>query len=131
LDNIHIATDAHKKPYLNSHPTVFFNVSHAGDYALIAIGNSPIGIDIEFINKNFDYKEILANIFNKIEIDEINLTQEQHDTFYKFWTRKEAIVKAIGKGIDDDLIKIPVTDGIHSVPSILISDFEIIKVLSF
>src|SRR5690606_2936693 len=118
---------ANKKPYLTSHPSIFFNVSHAGDYALIAIAKYPIGIDVEFINKNFDYKEILPNIFNKIEIDEINLNQSNHHTFYKYWTRKEAIVKAIGKGIDNDIIKIPVTDGVHSVPSTLMGDFEIIK----
>ncbi len=66
-----------------------------------------------------------------MEIDEVNNSRDKHLTFYKFWTRKEAIVKAIGKGIDDDLIKIPITDGSHSVPSALVYNFKEVKVFSF
>lgn len=128
IDKIIIDIDANKKPYLAAYPSVFFNISHAGDYALIAIAKSPVGVDIEYMNKSFDYEEILPHVFSKTEIDKTN---NRHFTFYKFWTRKEAIVKAIGKGINDDLPKIPVTDGFHSVPLSLVGDFKKITVLSF
>ncbi len=128
---IDIAIDSNKKPYLINQPSVFFNVSHSADYALIAIAKSPVGVDIEYVNKSFDYKEILPNIFNKIETDDVQHSHEKHFIFYKFWTRKEAIVKAIGKGIDDDLIRIPVTDGLHSVPLSLVGDFKNLSVYSF
>ena len=131
IDKISVVIEANKKPYLASHPFVFFNVSHAGDYALIAIAKRPVGIDVELINRNFDFNEILPNIFNKIEIDEIILSQEKQATFYRYWTRKEAIVKAIGKGIDDDITKIPVTNGSHSLPSSLVCDFQKLTVFSF
>lgn len=130
-DEIILDINSNKKPYLSSHPSVFFNVSHAGDYALIGLATSPIGVDIEYINKSFDYHEVLPHIFHKIEIDEVNNNLDKHRTFYKFWTRKEAIVKAIGKGIDDNLVKLPVTDGLHSVPSALVRDYKKMTVFSF
>ncbi|MGC1630553.1 MAG: 4'-phosphopantetheinyl transferase superfamily protein [Gelidibacter sp.] len=123
--------DSNKKPYFAAHPSVFFNVSHAGDYALIAITKSPIGVDIEYVNKSFDYKEILPNICSITEIDEVNQSTDKPLSFYKLWTRKEAIVKAIGKGIDDDLPKIPVTDGFHSVTSALVCGYKKITIFSF
>ncbi len=130
-DKITLESDANKKPYLASHPYVFFNVAHSGDYALIAIAKSPIGIDIEYVNKSFDYTEILPNIFNEIEIEEVDKSPTKHLAFYDFWTRKEAIVKAIGKGIDDDFSKTPVTNGFHSMSSSLVGNIKEIKVFSF
>lgn len=131
LAKIALDIDTNKKPYLPSHPSVFFNVTHAGDYAMIAIARSPVGVDIEYINRNFDYKEILPTIFAEIEIDTVNNDNDKHGTFYRFWTRKEAIVKAIGKGIDDDLPKIIITDGLHYVPLFLVGNFKTINVCSF
>ena len=126
-----IAIDFNKKPYLDAHPSVFFNVSHAGDFALIAIGKSPIGVDVEYVNRSFDYNEIIPHIFSVDEIDEVKQSCDEHLTFYKFWTRKEAIVKAIGKGIDGNLPKITSTDGLHSVPLSIVGNFNNIAVYGF
>jgi 4'-phosphopantetheinyl transferase len=131
VDKVLIDLDSNKKPYLSSHSSVFFNVSHSGDYAVIAIAKCPVGVDVEYVNKDFDYEEILPTIFNELEMDEIRLNKEKHLTFYKFWTRKEAIVKAIGKGIDNDILNIPVTDGFHSVPSTLMGNHDNFNVFSF
>ncbi len=131
VDKIFLDNHFNKKPYLSSHPSVFFNVTHSGDYAIIAIAKSPIGVDIEYVNKDFDFKEILPNIFNKIEIDEVDNSNDKHLTFYRFWTRKEAIVKAIGNGIDDNFSKIPITDGIHTIPSSWMGLYKNVKVISF
>lgn len=131
IGEINLAVDLNKKPYLPSHPSVFFNVTHSGDYALIAIGKSQIGVDIEFINRDFNYDDILGHIFNQKEMDAIVGSSNKHLSFYKFWTRKEAVVKAIGKGIDDDISKIHILDGLHSLPSSLLSDFMEITAFSF
>jgi 4'-phosphopantetheinyl transferase len=131
VNKIIIDIDSNKKPYLSSHPSVFFNVSHSGDYAVIAIAKCPVGVDVEYVNKDFEYEEILPTVFNQLEIDKIQNSINKHHTFYTYWTRKEAIVKAIGKGIDDDLIKLSVTEGLHSVPRALVGNFEKINVFSF
>ena len=70
-------------------------------------------------------------MFSAEEINFIHNSEFQRHTFYKFWTRKEAIVKATGKGIDDEFLKIPVRDGSHLVSSSLVQDFKNVNVYSF
>lgn len=130
ISQIIIAVNANKKPYLPTHPHTYFNISHSVDYALIAIAKYPVGIDIEYINKEFNYKDILPTVFQQQEIDDIERSSNVFNNFYKLWTRKEAILKAIGKGINDDISKIPVTDGAHSVISSLVGDYKKITILS-
>jgi 4'-phosphopantetheinyl transferase len=120
-----------KKPYLPSHPSVFFNVTHAGDCAVIAIAKEPVGVDIEYVNKDFDYNEILSGIFNKSEIHEVFNSNNKQRTFYKLWTRKEAIVKATGKGIDDHFPEIVSLDGYHHLRPELLGNIEVLQVFSF
>ncbi|WP_372948103.1 4'-phosphopantetheinyl transferase family protein [Mariniphaga sp.] len=120
-----------KKPYLPSHPSVFFNVTHADDYAVIAIAKKPIGVDIEYVNEDFEFKEILLSFFNKSEIDYVLNSNDKQRTFYKLWTRKEAIVKATGKGIDDDFPEIVSLDGYHHLRPGLLSNIEVLQAFSF
>jgi 4'-phosphopantetheinyl transferase len=122
---------SNKKPYLPSHPSVFFNVTHAGDYAVIAIANEPVGVDIEYINKDFDYKELLSSIFSNPEVDEVLNSNDKQRIFYKLWTRKEAIVKATGKGIDNHFPEIISLDGYHYMRPELLGNIEVLKVFSF
>ena len=131
IRDIFFDIDDNKKPYLRGYDSIFFNVTHASDYAIIAIAKSPIGVDIEYINKEFDYKEILPNTFNKSEIEEINNGDDKHVAFYKLWTRKESIVKATGKGIDDTISEIISLDGYHHVRSELMGNIKNLQVLSF
>lgn len=131
ISKIQFKKTENKKPYFPLDTSLFFNISHAGNYAIIAIGPCELGVDIEFVDKDFNFHEILGSVYNESEINIINNFDNKRYSFYKFWTRKEAIVKAIGKGIDDDLKNIPVTDGFHSVPSTLIYGFKKINVFSF
>lgn len=128
-----IAIELHqnKKPYLSAYPSIFFNVSHTGNYALIAICGNTIGVDIEKIDASFNYTETLPHIFNKTEINIVSNTQDLNRTFFKFWTRKEAIVKATGKGIGDDITKIPASDGLHIIQSELLGNISSLLVISF
>jgi 4'-phosphopantetheinyl transferase len=131
VDKIFIDKYYNKKPFLPSNPSVFFNVTHAGNYAIIALANSSIGVDIEYVNKDFNYKEILSSIFNKPEIDKVFNSNDKHHTFYRLWTRKEAIVKATGKGIDNHISEIVSLDGYHHVRPELLGNFKSLKVFSF
>lgn len=131
VSQVYFEKSDNHKPYFPLDRSLFFNVSHSGDFAIIAIGNCELGVDIEKIDYHFNYSEIIPIVFNDIEINAISRSKLNRLMFYKFWTRKEAIVKAIGKGIDEDLIKIPVTDGIHNVSSSLVCNFENLKVASF
>ena len=113
-NQITINNDIYGKPYIaNTNITpIHFNLSHSGDWILIGFSNQPIGVDIEYINPEFPYDEVLNNYFSSKEIEFVN-GNGGRDAFYKLWIRKEAYLKAIGKGVLDDLINIPCLDGVH------------------
>jgi len=80
-----------------------FNISHTGDYVLIAISPKAVGIDIEYLNEEFDFKSILDITFSKNEIAFIGEKRVDPKNFYVMWTRKEALLKASGEGVSDNL----------------------------
>jgi 4'-phosphopantetheinyl transferase len=133
LDAKSIQLDYHfnKKPYISTHPWLYFNVSHSEDFAVIAISLNKIGIDVEFISKDSTFTNLLPDIFNDNEVLAIENAVNKKHTFYKSWTRKEAIVKALGTGIDDDFKNIPSLDGHHMIDSKLIKNTENWQVCSF
>ncbi len=131
VGNIVIAIDTDKKPYLPSHPKVFFNVSHTRKYALIAIGEVLVGVDIEKVDQVYDYSETIPTVFNTTDTNTLALAIDKKRTFFKYWTRKEAIVKATGKGIGDNFKQIPASDGMHTIPSELLANIHNITVFSF
>ena len=93
----------------NKKPTVAgveFNLTHSGKLVLIAISKSLIGIDLEYINKEFDFNPLLSNCFHQDEIDFLKANNNKIDNFYKLWTRKEALLKATGEGLIDELDQI-------------------------
>ena len=129
--NINLSLDFNKKPYLESHPYLFFNISHSEDYAVMAISNRKIGIDVEYMSEDFKYTDLLPDIFDKSEIVSIENAANTKETFYTLWTRKEAFVKALGKGIDEDFKYIPCLEGKHTVDYDLLKSDQDWEVLSF
>ncbi len=112
-----------KKPFVKNAGNVqlHYNTSHSGDYVLIAIASSALGIDVEQKDTSFPFAEILAHSFSESEVDAIQQSAVPIETFYTLWTRKEALLKATGKGIDDDMKLIPCLDGEHTVEENIIS----------
>lgn len=131
VTKIHFDYNFNKKPYLSSHPWLFFNISHSEDFAVIAISLNKVGIDIEYISKDFTFTNLLPDIFKDNEVLAIQNAVNKKQSFYKSWTRKEALVKALGKGIDDDFKNIPSLDGHHLVDSKLLKNTEKWQVCSF
>lgn len=108
---------SNKKPYLADYPWLHFNISHSQDYAVIAVSRKNVGIDIEYMSKDFDFANIVPDIFEDKEISVIQNAINKNAAFYTLWTRKEAFVKGVGKGIDEDFKYIPCLDGSHSIDS--------------
>lgn len=104
-----------KKPELRSPANLSFNVSHSEEMILIAISDKAVGIDIEYIRPEFNFREVLNHSFSEQEIRFINESKEQTNCFFELWTRKEALTKASSKGLDDELRDIPVLDGWHNL----------------
>src|ERR1035438_1512738 len=116
-EKIEFATGSNKKPFVQNASAVdlYYNISHSGDVILIAVSDSDIGIDVERIDVDFSYSEILRQNFNTEEIGFINRGKQPAENFFLLWTRKEALLKATSKGIDSDLPFIPSLDGKHDI----------------
>lgn len=102
-NQIEIHFDTNKKPYTSG---ILFNISHAANRLLIAISPKTIGIDVEFLNAATDYASILPDSFTKAEQDFILQSNPRLDYFFTLWTRKEALLKATGEGLTDNLNQI-------------------------
>jgi len=93
------------KPILKSdsnYQKYYFNLSHSENLALFAItGNGHIGIDLEYIRYDVDIESIISRFFSEREIHMIQryIGEKQQEVFFQFWTRKEAFLKATGKGL--------------------------------
>lgn len=78
-----------------------FNVTHSDELAVFAFTlNHPIGIDIEKIQET--YNEAVAKRYFTREENAALMhlpAQARVQGFYRLWARKEAIIKAIGKGL--------------------------------
>jgi 4'-phosphopantetheinyl transferase len=105
------------KPWLNQKPCRFpearaeapweptdirFNVSHAGDWALVALsGGRNVGVDVERQRPMSDLDALARRFFSTAEAAALDALTfpEREAAFFRIWTRKEAFVKATGQGI--------------------------------
>ncbi|MES3018318.1 MAG: 4'-phosphopantetheinyl transferase superfamily protein [Bacteroidota bacterium] len=98
-----------------------FNLSHTDNRVLIAFSYQELGVDIEKVNPDFHYSEILEHYFTEEEINHITQAIVPLKAFYTLWTRKEAILKACSKGIIADLAAIQCVHENELIRSDLIS----------
>lgn len=92
----------HGKPYLVEFPDLAFNLSHTADTMVVAIGqNCQLGVDIETCKSRISLPSLIERCFAEVEAAWWRKLPEAEQTreFYRFWTRKEAFVKATGYGI--------------------------------
>lgn len=80
------------KPFFANGP--FFNVSHSGQFIVMAVSNKDIGVDIEE-NVEKDMSSLIR-IFNEVEARMI----KEHSDFYYLWCAKESLIKCIGSSIN-------------------------------
>jgi len=79
-----------------------FSTSHSGHLNLVAIGRTAkIGVDIEKISEFPEVREIADRHFTAAEVRELDCSPESRrfEVFFKLWTRKEAVLKANGRGL--------------------------------
>ncbi len=99
---LRIKKAGHGKPYLVDYPELAFNLSHSADRLIIAVGwLCQLGVDIEICKQRINLSGLVDKCFAEEEAVYWNKLPEDQKTreFYRFWTRKEAFVKATGRGI--------------------------------
>ena len=77
-------------PFDNTH----WSLSHKSRFVAAVVGPTPIGIDIEEIRpRNEDLYGYIA------DEEEWALTDRNWETFFRYWTAKEAVLKTAGVGL--------------------------------
>lgn len=81
-----------------------FNFSHSGDWALLAIGNEAMGVDIEALIGN-PTERLASQVLSADELSHwTSLSElERSPALTQAWTAREALLKADGGGLRWDL----------------------------
>ena len=91
-----------------------FNLSHSGDVLLVALARGrEVGIDVERIDTCFDWDQLARTYFSTGERAAVarQTGRARMLSCFEIWTRKEALLKAIGSGIGGDLATVDVMGG--------------------
>ena len=103
------------KPRLREPSGLYFNVTHCGGLGLIAFTKfGEVGIDVEAMQRDVEAQDIASSNFTSREaglIAAAGTLEEKTTLFLRYWTRKEAVLKASGCGILDGLDTVDVSEG--------------------
>lgn len=99
-----------------------FNLSHSGTHAVLAVARSlPVGIDLEAHRDSIDLQKGIRDRCTAREGDWVLASADPHGEWVRLWARKEAVVKATGEGVLDQLGRIDVlgehVTGVEDEPS--------------
>ena len=93
-------------------PPIGFNLSHSGDRFVVALalGMDP-GIDVELIRPRRSLDLLARECFSPAEQRAVAGDSDPMHAFYRVWSRKEAVIKADGRGISIGLDRFDVSVG--------------------
>lgn len=94
--------DKNNKPYLANYNNIYFNLSHSEDMIACGISDTPLGVDIEYIDETIDLNLAKHYFFNK-EYKAIINSENPIDEFFNYWVLKESYMKYTGLGFKLDL----------------------------
>ncbi|NEQ52084.1 MAG: 4'-phosphopantetheinyl transferase superfamily protein [Leptolyngbya sp. SIO3F4] len=99
------------KPFLRDNGSLQFNLSHSGEYALCGVARQIVGLDIELLRSMDRLEGLIKRCLAPCEQEDLaHIPPNQQSTaFLKYWTCKEAYLKATGQGISESLQAIAVT----------------------
>lgn len=88
-----LVTGENGKPYIPGGK--HFSISHSEGSWAVLLADEECGLDIQF-ERNISEMKIAERWYHPDEVAAINNSEE---TFFRIWTRREALVKAAGTGI--------------------------------
>ncbi|UTR13172.1 4'-phosphopantetheinyl transferase superfamily protein [Salipaludibacillus sp. LMS25] len=87
----------HGQPRLPAE-SIYWSVSHSGEEVVVAFSRSlRVGVDIEKIQTDIE-DLLVSTILTHEEQEHFYRAADKTDVFYTYWTRKEAVLKALGTG---------------------------------
>ena len=109
------------RPELRDLPSLRFNLSHAGSRGALAFAwDAAIGVDIEDTSRQADFAKLARRFFTPAEFQRLRYltADEQRETFFSYWTCKEALAKATGVGVPAGLKRVTVTVATGGAPAV-------------
>ncbi len=95
------------KPYLTkNNAAIWFNLAHSADMALVAVTRiGEIGVDVEQLREVSQAWNIADKYFHPQEKTVLQTSDKAvfPSLFLSMWTKKEACIKAVGKGLAQSL----------------------------
>jgi 4'-phosphopantetheinyl transferase len=93
-------------------PSLYFNLSHSHEVALVAVTPcGEIGVDVEHVRDMATRDAMAERFFHPSEVATLQALPPdlRAHGFFNAWTRKEAFLKATGKGITYGIDRVEVT----------------------
>jgi 4'-phosphopantetheinyl transferase len=90
------------KPHVRGGDSIHFNISHSHHWWVMAVARDrDVGIDVEDLQRSVDIERIAERLFAPEEIAVMRSLPEaeRRRAFFRVWTSREAVVKAMGEGI--------------------------------
>ncbi len=92
--------------------SVRFNLSHTDHGILMAFARGrEVGVDVETLRRTVRADEVSERFFHADEVARLKAVPEgqRHGQFFRYWTAKEAVLKATGQGLAGSLARCCVT----------------------
>mgnify|MGYP006144279099 FL=1 len=113
-DAVALSSGAWGKPQLGAGMgKLQFNVSHSGQLALIALSQEAIGVDLEWLQADLDWRELLPLCCHPAEQADFQDAADAQGRvrLLRLWTAKEAYLKGRGEGLSLPLTAIRLSTG--------------------
>ena len=123
-----LKTGEQGKPYIEGFE--YFSVSHTGSIWAVAVDVRECGLDIQ-LGKECDINAIARRIYDPKDAERIARISEEDpagakDEFFRIWTRREALTKAMGGSVyDTDLPSVSVDNTVAGLVPYMIADISL------
>ena len=105
-NEIDIGLSEYGKPYVINHPEINFNIAHSNSMSICVFSSTRVGCDIEQVRKfNVD---VMNRCYSNKEIEYINKADNKDLAFTRIWLHKEAFLKNLGIGLNDNMKNISI-----------------------
>lgn len=102
-----IAVEGNGKPFVRGREDLLFNLSHSEGQGLLALARRThgprerLGVDLEAKRPLRDLSGLARHVFSSRERAQLDATpaEGRPEVFYEVWTKKEAVIKALGDGV--------------------------------
>ena len=127
-NDIILNSERGKKPYFTHPAHVHFSISHSENVWACAFAPAEVGLDVQTENHGRNHNRLAERYFHKNEQAAVVYSNNSSLVFTQIWSRKEAIVKLLGIGIDKRFAEFDSTDEIVLVDNkfLNVKNFDLI-----